>query len=38
MQELKVKDVMTRGVVTVEEDASVKQAVEILADIFPDFW
>lgn len=32
MQELKVKDMMTRGVVTVDEDASVKQAVEILAD------
>lgn len=32
MQELKVKDIMTRGVVTVNEDASVKQAVEILAD------
>ncbi len=32
MQELKVKDVMTRGVVTIDEDASVQQAVEILAD------
>lgn len=32
MEELKVKDVMTRGVVTVDEDVSVKQAVEILAD------
>jgi len=32
MEELKVKDVMTRGVVTADEDASVQQAVEILAD------
>lgn len=32
MEELKVKDVMTRGVVTVDEDVSVKQAVEILAN------
>lgn len=32
MVDLRVKDVMTRGVITVDEDASVKQAVEILAD------
>ncbi len=32
MQELQVKDVMTRGIITIDEDAAVKQAAEILAD------
>lgn len=32
MQGLKVKDVMTRGVFTIPQDASVQQAVEMLAD------
>ncbi len=32
MQNLKVKDVMTRGVISIPQEASVKEAVEILAD------
>ncbi|MDI6734596.1 MAG: CBS domain-containing protein [bacterium] len=32
MKGLKVKDVMTRGVITIPQDASVREAVEILAD------
>ncbi len=32
MKDLKVKDVMTRGVFTIPQDASVRQAVEMLAD------
>ncbi|MEW6096687.1 MAG: CBS domain-containing protein [bacterium] len=32
MKNLKVKDAMTRGIFTIPQDASVKQAVEILAD------
>jgi len=32
LKDLKVKDVMTRGVFTIPQDASVKQAVEMLAD------
>lgn len=32
MKNLKVKDVMTRGVITIPQNASVRQAVEMLAD------
>ncbi|MFH1563246.1 MAG: CBS domain-containing protein [Nitrospirota bacterium] len=32
MKGLKVKDVMTRGVLTIPQDASVREAVEMLAD------
>ena len=32
MEEIKVKDVMTRGVLTIQENASVKEAVKIMAD------
>ena len=32
MKGLKVKDVMTRGVITIPQDASIKEAVEMLAD------
>ena len=32
MEEIKVKDVMTRGVLTIQEKASVKEAVRIMAD------
>lgn len=32
MKDLKVKDVMTRGVFTIPQDVSVRQAVEMLAD------
>jgi len=32
MEEIKVKDVMTRGVLTIQEKASVREAVKIMAD------
>ena len=32
MKEIKVKDVMTRGVLTIQEKASVREAVKIMAD------
>jgi acetoin utilization protein AcuB len=32
MEEIKVKDVMTRGVLTIQEKASVREAVRIMAD------
>lgn len=32
MKELMVKDVMTRGVITIQQEASVQEAVEMLAD------
>lgn len=32
MEEIKVKDVMTRGVLTIQEKASVREAVRVMAD------